>query len=174
MTTKQTQRGIVLLEAIIAIGVLVMIVGATLRLVVTSSAGVRAASDQVVATYLAQDAAEWLVARRAYNEVEGLDWLEGIDGAACSPNCAVYTNLSVSVQDMVACPGGSCALNRRNGPPEFYTHETTDVTTTPYSRSVAVATGDLDGDLVNDIVTYTITVSWDTGSVPVTVTLYND
>jgi Tfp pilus assembly protein PilV len=158
--TLHTQpRGVILLEAIVAIGVLVTVIGAVLGLTLRASNVTHVAIDQVVATYLAQDMAEWLVAKRQYNKRNNIAWDTGI---FASGDLGISTDASLQTGVLGACSGlNNCALYRTST--GVYTHSANSGanTLTPFQRTVTAR------DTVmasGDGIEYTITVSWNTGS----------
>ena len=166
MKKKQNNsKGIVLLEAIIAIGVLVTIFTAAFSLYSTSVRGVRITNDQLVATFLAQDAMESVIAKRQYNKVHMNSWLDGIVCTNTNPcNPSVGDDLS---QPLQTC-GSNCSLYLvggayvRSGPQE-----------TQYERRVVVNTFTPPPSPPHEAEVL-VTVSWDDGTTPHEYTLrYN-
>ncbi len=100
---NKKQKGFVLIEAIIAVGVLATIFSAAMSLYMSSITGVRVSTDKTIAMYLAQDAMEFVIARYQYN-VENKqhgdprdEWLDGISN--CN-TCGVDTTVDdVSTYD---------------------------------------------------------------------------
>jgi len=74
------KRGFTLIETIVAIAVLALAITGPLLLVSRGIESSNFARDQITAAFLAQDAMEYILAKRDYNKSEGLDWLDGIDG----------------------------------------------------------------------------------------------
>lgn len=160
--TQYTQpRGVVLVEAIVAIGILVTIIGAVLGLTLRSSNVTRVATDQVVATYLAQDVAEWLVAKKRFNDGT-LNYWSGITPGA--GNFGISTD-SALTEGLGVC-GNLSGCNLYRTSEGRYTHESGGNTLTPFRRIVEVDdSADYDADVTTtEAVEYTITVSWHTGS----------
>lgn len=156
-------RGVVLLEAVVAIGILGLLVSSVLSLSSRSVQAMYMASDEVVATYLALDASEWIRARKAYNEVNGNDWLQDIGyGMSCVPStpCGVSTmyELSDSNGTFSSCSAlDDCALSLSG---ISYIHNSAG-TPTYFKRRILVDPVDLDSTAAGDEqAIYTITVSW--------------
>lgn len=85
MNIENKEQGVILLEAVIAVGVLVTIFTAAIALYIDSVGGIRMTNDQLVATFLAQDGMEQVIAKRQHNYENDLDWLDGItNGTTCS------------------------------------------------------------------------------------------
>ncbi len=93
---NKKQKGFVLIEAIIAVGVLATIFSAAMSLYMASITGVRTSTDKTIAMYLAQDVMEFVIARYQYNietrQHSDADdkWLEGISN--CNP-CGIDTTV---------------------------------------------------------------------------------
>jgi len=186
MNTKQGNKeaGVVLLEAIIAIGVLVAMVTGSLLLLSSSSRSVRSANDRLIATYLAQDAVEWIRARWYYNRqfVGGSGWLTHIQcptGRTCG--LETQTDVIVPTTGISECTLlNNCILRQPDPTSPQYSHfdPVSAAVDTPYTRTIVVQTADVDGDGTHDEAEYTVTVSWSSGSgtdsVEILTTLYND
>ncbi len=178
ITHRSQARGIVLTEAIIAVGVAAAIFTAVLGLLSRSMGGIRASTDQVTATYLAQDAMEYIVAKIVYNKRSGAGWLDGVSGTSGCPNsttpCMVETG-RIGYENLSSC-GGTCALHLTTG--GYYTHTVgSNTTPTKFSRSITVLPINLDtDDATYEEAKVTVTVSWTEGSrsyaVPLTFNLY--
>lgn len=162
-TSTDNKRGIVLTEAIIAIGVLAMLFTGATRLLSRSLSGMRAASDQVVATYLAQDATEFLIAKREHNVKSGKN---KYDRMTCAPGpyCSLDTTVAdIGTGNLVGCTSETnCPLYRTNQ--NKYTPSQSGNTPTPYNRSIKIETVDFDGDTtIHEGLKVTVTVSWADG-----------
>lgn len=150
-------RGVVLLEAVVAIGILSLIVSALLVLASRTNAAMYSATDRVVATYLALDASEWLRGRKLYNEINAVAWDDGI--TCVSTPCGVNTNNGLDADDLTPCADAAmndCKLNRTVS---LYFHGIVG-SPTQVTRTIDVVPRDLDTDLIDDVLEYTITVSW--------------
>ena len=96
--------GLILIEAVIAIGVLTIMFAGVLSLFTRSLVGVRESSDQLIATYLAQDAAEYIRAKIAYNsELDNPDWREGVSETGCPGVCEVDTTEDIESFKLMPC-----------------------------------------------------------------------
>ncbi|MBP9750204.1 MAG: hypothetical protein KBD21_05755 [Candidatus Pacebacteria bacterium] len=175
-TSHTYPRGVVLLEAVVAIGILGLLVSGVLALSSRSVQAMYMASDEVIASYLALDASEWIRARTIYNQANGLDWLLGIKqiGTNCtvSAPCGVSTihNFANGHSKFSLCSSlDDCVL-------EFsgtgYTHA--GGAATYFRRTISFKTFDLDGVPADDEqVVYTITVFWrGSGNVEHSKTMY--
>jgi Tfp pilus assembly protein PilV len=165
---QNKEQGIVLVEAIIAVGVLVTIFTASLALYLGSIGGMRMSNDQLIATYLAQDGLEQVIAKRQYNFESDRTWLNGIP---VSTSCMLdYYNDTIDAS-LASCTGDGCRLfsNPTTG---IFSHDNTS-NESYFNRSVEVTT--LPGDVEARVV---VTVTWkdkdDTFSVSLTHVLYNN
>ncbi len=169
-TIQKNMRGIVLVEAIIAIGMLVLIVTGTLNLLLRSTSSTNHVIDQTIATYLAQDALEWIIAKYEYNRITGQPWLAGLNTSACGSTCGVDTHTTATAGSLINCGGGGCTLYRNTV--GGYSHTVAGHTRTPYVRTIAIDSSLQSGDEA----LVTVTVSWresnGTASVPLTLNLY--
>lgn len=92
--TKKKNRGFTLIETIVAIAVLALGITGPLVLAYNSLNATNLARDQVIATFLAQDAMEYILAKRDVNR-EGGNWLDGFMDDICDDGngCAIDTTI---------------------------------------------------------------------------------
>ena len=169
MQTEHTTKedGFILLEAIIAVGVLVTIFAATIALYVSSVSGLRISNDQLIATYLAQDGMEQVIAKRQYNYDNNLAWLEGLSQCTTlSPCSAEYFERGLHLA-LPACVLDCALYLGANGE---YSSDTSG-TLSRFKRKVEITTNGHEARVV-------VRVLWpdgpDTLQIPVSYTLYND
>lgn len=114
MNTNKEQ-GVILVEAIVAIGVLVTIFTAAMALYTASVKGVRMTNDEVIATYLAQDGLEAVIAKRQlnYEHADSVSWLDGMDYCTNANPCLADALLDPA-DPLVSC-GTDCQLYMDNG-----------------------------------------------------------
>jgi len=162
------QEGFVLLEAIIAVGVLVTIFAATITLYVSSVGGLRISNDQLIATYLAQDGMEQVIAKRQYNYDNSPTWLDGLSNCIPGPCSAEYFEREMYLP-LPACVADCALYIDANG--EY----SSDSSGKPshFKRKINIT-----WDGISHEAYVTVSVSWpdgpDTLQVPVSYTLYND
>lgn len=176
---KPHSRGVVLLEAVVAIGILGLLVSGVLALSSRSVQAMYMASDEVIASYLALDASEWIRARVMYNQAKGSDWLLDIESGATSCTvsapCGVSTiyNFSNPLGKFSLCTAlANCILNMSS---QGYTHASGgDIEPTYFRRTISFETFDLDGVPADEEqAIYTITVFWrGSGNVEHSKTMY--
>jgi|GEM_PF-3652200 len=171
MHPHPSTKGFVLLEAIIAIGILGAIFAGTMMLYQRSLAGLRTSSSQLTATYLAQDAAEWLTAKQQFNKSAGRGFMNNMECADTEPYCMLDTlRWGVAWGSLVACtepvlfggtdPAGDCnvAFNG-NRMWHYITFLPLDAQYTDFKRQITE-----DYDAGDESATFVITVRWREGS----------
>ena len=76
------------------------------------------AKDQIIASYLAQDAIEYIINLTDQNRLNGVDWLTEITGPNyCDTKCAVDT----SNNSIAFCNNGECEMLNYNDSEHIYT-----------------------------------------------------
>lgn len=106
-------RGFTFVETLVAIAVLLIAVVAPLSLVYQSLAASRVARNQVIATYLAEEAIEFIRATRDANALSGNDWLAGLGDCVSEDGCYI----DIPDADVNSCTG-ECPLLQYD--PETY------------------------------------------------------
>jgi len=76
----QASKGFTFVETLVAISILLMAIAAPLTLGSQGLAASRVARDQVIGTYLAQEAVEYARNIRDTNTLAAQDWLQGLEG----------------------------------------------------------------------------------------------
>lgn len=102
--------GFTLLEMIVAVGILSVVVIFALSTIWRGTKTGTYATDEMMASYLAQDAMEYIRAKKNENITNGADWLNGFPPVCTNPaaqECQVDTTNEV-VPFMVFCGGGGC------------------------------------------------------------------
>ncbi len=125
MSTMQqtTQRGMTLIETVVAISILVGAITGPLMLATNSLKVMRDAKQEFIATQLAIEGIEVVVSMRSNNSAEdisaaGGQWMQNIltnCAVACTVDIAQSTNPGVWNVGTVlqACPGGDCTTTER-------------------------------------------------------------
>jgi len=153
MQKNKKPQGFILIEAIIAVGVLAVIFSGAMSLYMSSIEGIRISTDQAVATFLAQDAMELVIAKVQYNTTHNvpsdpIDWLDGLDGCT---TCGANTATGI-IADYVFLGETSNLSIDGNG---LYTPGNGSI----FTRSIRVEEINPDEEA-----RVTVTVSWDDGS----------
>ena len=150
------KRGFTLIETFVAISILLLAVVGPLTLATRSLFSALVARDQLTASYLAQDAVEYIRYKRDNNFLAGNTWLDGSLSSCIDPKvCQVDT----AIDTIVECGGGSCPILTYDSQFGFYGYDTDDPST-PFKRSVTLSpsAGNPEEYIIN------VTVSWRTGS----------
>lgn len=158
-----------------AIGVLMVMFTSALALFTRSLVGVRSSTDQLIATYLAQDAVEYILAKVEANRRldDSARWAEGL---TCLGTCSVDTTVPISAFSLSSC-SVDCPLYYRASDNTYTPVEGTNVQT-QFRRTVQVISTDTNPGLQPspDEVMVKVVVSWESGAasgeVPVTFTVY--
>ncbi len=163
-TLKAKEEGMVLLEAIVAVGVLTTMFAATMALFTASVTGVNLTNDQLIATYLAQDAMEQIIAKNQYNFDNGEDWLFDMNNCSLAGGCALdYFSADVDTSPEKCVDANNCKLYFESG---VYT--TTGINESPYTRVTTISL-----DALNHQAVVEVEVSWLSGEDTLTYTLRN-
>lgn len=137
------QKGFTLLETLVALLILVAAMLGPITLGTRSVAAISGSRNQIMAVFLAQDAIEYIRAKKVSNSLQNQSWLTDLGGAAgsllCfnSRGCFVDTANNVVILAGVcngAVPPPSCYL-KRNTATGAYTHHAADPST-PFIRRV--------------------------------------
>lgn len=166
------QRGFTLVETLIAITILASAVAGTMTIAFQGLRGAQLSGDQMTASYLAQEAIDFIRAKRDENYLSRIssgmavgDWDVGLDACKGGTGCSI--DMTLPTNDPVAC-GSPCNPLTINATSGLYGQRTPDATwlTTPFTRTVRMASANQD---VYSIVT--VTVTWQTGPIARTLTL---
>lgn len=145
------ERGFTLVEALVAISIVLIAVTGPLTIVAKNLVFAQFARDQITAFYLAQDAVEFVRNKRDNNTLAGQGWLEGLS-ACISETCIVD-----SAADTVTRCGTSCDPLRLS---TFGIYGYISGPNTIFTRAVSI----------NEIssgqeATIDVTITWDQGAV---------
>lgn len=152
-------RGFTLIETFVAITILLVSIVGPLTLATRSLFSALAARDQLVASYLAQDAVEYIRYKRDSNLLEGDSWLNKMSDCFAPLVCQVD-----SVKDKIKkCEDdGSCPNLTYNYEDGYYWYKTDEDKNrlTPFNRTVTLSQSARNPEeYVIDV-----TVTWKTGS----------
>ena len=123
-------RGFTFVETLVAISILLLAVAGPLTLGSQGLNASRVARDQVIATFLGQEAIEYARNIRDTNALQGEVWLEGLD--ACTGACTVDVP-----QNTIAMCTGTCPALRFDAEVGLYGYES-DWLPTKFTRSVTI------------------------------------
>lgn len=126
--------GFTLLESLVAISILMIAVASPMTISQKGLSSAIHAKNQITASYLAQDAIEYIINKSDNNVAGGSGWLDGIKfpcDADASKNCIVDTSNST----ITNC-SGVCPFLKNGSLGQIYNH--TGPTESPFRRSVTV------------------------------------
>lgn len=161
-------RGFSLFETLIAIFILMLAVSGAMSLTQKSLRSSYYSRDQVIASFLAQDAIEYIRSIRDHNTISSLSsgtltsWMNGIvsPGASCANGvvCQVDTTKSYTT-GVQSCSDSLCKLyfNSSTG---VYSHDSSNGSLSRFSRAVTINYTNSGQQEVSIVVT----VRWKTGS----------
>jgi prepilin-type N-terminal cleavage/methylation domain-containing protein len=158
------KKGFTLVETMVAISILMLAILGPLSI---ASSGLRNslfAKDQVTAYYLAQEGIEYVRYIRDDNYLQSSgNWLEGLDDCTGSFGCAIDTGewFTDNMEVTSPCPSLNCVNHDdlyKDSSTEYYTHQSSGNTATPFSRIVKVVENPVEKE-----VKVTSTVTWQTG-----------
>ncbi|MEI6864146.1 MAG: prepilin-type N-terminal cleavage/methylation domain-containing protein [Candidatus Adlerbacteria bacterium] len=174
------QAGFTLVETLLAILILTTAIAGPLTIAAKGLSLALIAKDQVAATFLAQDAVEYVRFIRDTNRLSNnSDWLAGLDGgnnghttsnSGAQPNCTNGNACVVdSLQDLVSncglvttgCASMPLYFDQGN---QYYTYVTAGNTQTIFSRTISIQTPSQGGNTSE--AELTVLVQWkDVGGV---------
>lgn len=166
---KKVSGGFTLVETLVAITVLMGAIIAPLY-IASQGIGITAlARDQVIAAYLAQDAVEYVIAKKKQNTLDsvlnpsgGTEWLDELDGSSCMSinGCAIDTTYTHNGPlQVIACPSDGCPLLKFNGTTGAYGYdESAQWADSRFTRKVVIVP--LSTGATEDEAVVAVTISW--------------
>ena len=145
--------GFTLIETLVAISILMIAVASPLTIAQKGLASAIYAKDQIIASYLAQDAIEYIINASGQNVANVRGWLDGISGAGnCGTACAVNTRLDSGI----ASCSGTCTPLNYNESTYIYNHDAIGGSNkaSPFTRTVKVEESPANEALI------TVTIYW--------------
>ncbi len=166
--TTHSSSGFTFVETLVAIAILLIAVVAPLSLSYQSLAASRIARNQIIATFLAEEAIEFVRATRDTNSLVGNSWLSGLEDClqiSKDSKCVI----DVPANDVAPCDSeGVCpALNYD---PDTFVYSYTSGDPSPFTREVTIAQWESGATAFNEA-EVGVTVSWPDGNNTRTVTI---
>lgn len=156
------RKGFTVVEALVAIGILVLAISGGFAAISLSLNRSNLSKEQVTAFYLAQEAMELFRSRRDSNSMQGLNWLDGIadTGDPCANNTICRIDpIAVPSGNWYSCGAswGSCPALRNSGSPGYLYGYNGAWNATIFTREIQVRT------LGVDVIEVEVRVTWPHG-----------
>lgn len=162
----ENNKGFTIVETLVAITILMIAIAGPLTVAFRGLTAAVYAHDQVTASYLAQDAMEYVKNVRDNNWKHGQNWLLGISSCTNVNSCAVSTINDAPYPNVYIGPcSGSCLLYLSDA---GYSPASSGAKETQFTRKFYITNFDPKRD---DEVTATVVVEWKNGTVSNAVTL---
>ncbi len=160
MIKNNLQSGFTLLEALVAVSILMVAVAAPITIAQKGLSSAVYSKDQMIAAYLAQDAIEYLKNKRDEISINSdFDWLDLTLFSLClnESSCEIDTisNSSDFSNDISAYSSGRYLKRDING---FYQYSSGD--DTKFKREINIELQDVEENS-NDKAVVTVNISWD-------------
>ena len=166
-------RGFTLIEAFVAITILVMAMVGPLAIASQSAMFAAFTRDQVTANFLAQDAVEYVRWIRDSNQLSGRDWMAGLDACiSASGGSACYFDSSLTSASMQACASGGCPVMLYDPASGRYDYDAGAAS--HFTRTVSIARPVSPNDCSTGKgceIAIVVKVAWTTGTLPHAVTV---
>ncbi|MCX6731698.1 MAG: prepilin-type N-terminal cleavage/methylation domain-containing protein [Candidatus Parcubacteria bacterium] len=143
-------RGFTLIETLVALTVLTMIIIGPLSLATKSIGASIFSQNQITASYLAQEAIEYILNIRDNNFLQNLNWLTGLDQCLGADGC--YVDIPSSNNNIVSC-NNACPKIKYDGSGGYYYNYQTGQDTI-FTRTIKIT------KITDDEARIDVTVSW--------------
>jgi len=157
---KNKKDGFTLIETMVALTIITFAILGPVSLATYSIKASTLSKNNVIASFLAQDAMEYIRNWRDSNYLQGEgDWLYGIKGGCVNPNgCYVDTTLPYDSGGAINnCGGGGCDFLKYDNVLKEYNHASGEDTI--FRRKYRIRE-----DVNDQEATILITISWDDGA----------
>lgn len=169
----KNKKGFTIIETLVAITVLMIAIAGPLTIAQKGLLASVYARDQMIASFLAQDAMEYARNVRYYNIINDTDWLRGLSDCIQTSPCSVDTLNSkpsdASPLGVNRCVNDDCPLylvNNDGG----YTPEPGNANVTQFKRSFYIE----DNPLIPSKAVFFVIVTWGNGEVDNRVVFQNE
>lgn len=176
VTLSKSSAGFTLIEALVAIAILLIAVVGPLNIVSQSVSTANVGKDQVTAYYLGQEAIEYIRNVRDNNILSGGSWLSGLDPCTAGNTCtidAVNGIVGNGLTPAQSCQSGSCpvlnVVTNSSGLKTYsYTTSGVGLTVVPttFRRTVSITE-----TIAGKEAVISVTMSWNTSLVNRTFTI---
>ena len=171
---KQKNSGFTIIETLVAVAILMISIAGPLTIAEKGLTAAIYARDQVTASFLAQDAMEYIKNIRDTNMKKGDDWTQGlqscINSGSSSNPCKIDT--ITGINPITSCDpvnANTCYLYMSNN--GIYTTASSNNTLTKFQRSFYLEKPTVGLDNNGDEVLVRVTVQWTNGTIANVVTL---
>lgn len=154
------KRGFTLLEALVAVSILMVAVAAPMTIAQKGLSSASYSKNQMIASYLAQDAIEYIKNKRDENVINKREWLDRLEDCSNTTGCQIDTITSV-----ISPYSGSNHL-QQDVTNKFYGYALGG-TDTGFTRKVEIQENN------ENEVLLIVTVSWGADKVTVKSLMYN-
>jgi len=165
--------GFTLIEAFVAISILVMAMVGPLAIASQSATLAAFTRDQVTANFLAQDAVEYIRWIRDSNQLSGNDWMSRLSNCiSSSGGSACYFDSSLTSPSIQSCASGGCPALLYDTTTGRYDYDAG--VASHFTRTVSMVSPVAPNDCTTGKgceVSLTVKVSWKTGTLPHSVTV---
>ncbi|MDQ5971516.1 MAG: hypothetical protein QG566_462 [Patescibacteria group bacterium] len=181
----KTNKGFTLLETLIAIFIMVVAFTSLLSLMTTTMFSARYATNEITATYLAQEAVDYIRNDRDTTVIIGGDWVgflnrygnyQSTPTTSCYAKSGCYfdvTDMTYTITPCMASPGSCPNLNYEENPVSSGYYISTPSSTsisTKFKRTVTLEGGNIVNGIPEELM-ITVKVDWMNGSRPRSQTL---
>ncbi|MCC6323257.1 prepilin-type N-terminal cleavage/methylation domain-containing protein [Candidatus Nomurabacteria bacterium] len=179
--SRSYTAGFTLLETLIAIFIMVVAFASLLSLMTTTMFSARYATNEITATYLAQEAVDYIRNDRDTTAIIGGDWIgfinhygnyQTIPATNCYATAGCYFDVTDTTYSLITpclTPPGSCPnLNYEESPASggyYISVPSSTSVPTKFKRTVTIIPGNFVGAIPEELM-ITVRVDWSNGSRP--------
>jgi len=154
--TLNTQAGFSLIEALVAIAVLLLAIIGPFTIATKGLISANYARDQVTAFYLAQEATEIVRSKRDNNALEGEVWTEGLS-KCFDKECIVDATKNIDSANAIKVCGAFCEVLEQSPSSKLYGYSN-GWDDTKFTRKIFIE------EINSNEIRVTTTILWSTGS----------
>ena len=162
-----TRTGFTLIEALIAIAVLLIAIVGPLTIATRGLTAAAFARDQIAAYYLAQEAVELIRNKRDNNHLANVDWKGGMD--PCFETTGCYVDSATVDPIFTSCSESGCPLLGKSTTAGFYSYSADPgVSPSPFTRTIKMQ------NVSADEFSVSVTIAWRTGVIAKSFTIQDN
>jgi len=156
-STLNTQTGFSLIEALVAIAVLLLALIGPFTIATRGLIAANFARDQVTAFYLAQEATEIVRSKRDNNALQGEAWTEGLSNCF-NKECIVDATKNIDSGNAIKACGASCDVLQQSPSSKLYGY-LNGWDDTKFTRKIFIE------EISSNEIRVAITISWSSGRI---------